>query len=121
MAELKFRKMELNDKVAIELPVHIWLGFLYGYSGSDWSNMCAGEIASAVQEAVMDPVFLKEQAAKQQEHIDLHNAAFQTMVTGRPPEMPPNMTDTPPFGAPWNPTTNPDGYPGGSDDYPGNG
>jgi hypothetical protein len=109
VTDLQFRKMELNEKVAIniELPAHVWLSFLFGYGESEWSNMGASKIAFVVQEAMLDPIFLREQAAEQQQHLDMHNAAFQHLVTGHPPEMPPNVIDTPLFERPI-----------GSDDYP---
>jgi hypothetical protein len=105
--DLRFRKLTLDQDVTITLPAHTLLGFLYAYSASDWNEACATDIAIAVRNALFDPVFLKEEEARQQEHADLHKAAFSHFVGQLPIELPPNVTDSPPFG-----------YPGGSDDYP---
>lgn len=99
--------MSLNEPVTITLPAHIWLGFMFAYSDSEWSNLCAGKIAFEAQKAVMDPVYVKEQEAKIQAQADMQHAAFHHMFTGQHPENPPNVTDVGPFGINW-PSTEPD-------------
>jgi hypothetical protein len=101
MADPQFRKMDLGESVSIELPALVWLVFLFGYSESDWNNFGAGKIAYAVQEAMFDPIYLREQAAQAQQQLDAHNAAFHGLFLGQQPEMPPNVTD-------WHPSVDPE-------------
>jgi hypothetical protein len=92
--EIKFRNLSLNDLVSLELPVSIWLGFLYTYNSADWNDVCAGRIAVEIHDNLLDPLYLKEQQAAAQAHADQHLAAFAAF-TGQQIEQPPNVTDGP--------------------------
>lgn len=92
MTEQKvMRDISLNEPVTITLPAHLWLSAMSGYAECEWSSTVMTLLMTRVQEALLDPVYLKEQLAKQQHQQDMQQAAFNQMVTGRPPEIPPNM------------------------------
>jgi len=84
--------MDLSEPVTITMPAHTWLGFLFGYTESEWSSICAGAICTGIQDALMDPIFLREEAAKVQANADVHQA-FLNHITGQPVDVPPNITD----------------------------
>jgi hypothetical protein len=71
-------------------------------------------MSEAVQEALLDPLYLKERQAQQQAHADMHNAAFAQM-TGQKIEVPPNITDFTGFipEVPEDPTTEANNDPNG--------
>lgn len=89
------RDVSLNEPVTLTLPAHIWLGFLASYGSSKWSCAYTSAIMSAVFDQVMDPVWLKEQEARGQEAHDTQRELLNRFLTGRGPDLPPNMTDAP--------------------------
>jgi hypothetical protein len=91
--EIRFRKMEMDVPVTITLPAHVLLGFLYTYTGAEWNDTCATQIALEIRNTLLDPVYLKEEEAKVQEHADMHQAVFNHFTGQGPIEMPPNVTD----------------------------
>ena len=90
--DIRFRKMDLNEEVTITLPAHIWAGFIFTYNNADWTELCASKIALAAQNAILDPVYLREQEAAAQSQVDMQHAAFMHM-TGQPMDIPPNIMD----------------------------
>lgn len=91
----KARNISLTDPVTVTLPAHIWLGFFAAYMSTKWACNYASAIAVAAQEQLMDPLWLKEREAHQQQHDDIGQALVHGFLTGRPPEPPPNVTDSP--------------------------
>lgn len=92
MTERKvMRDLGLNEPVSITLPAYVWLGFSSAYISSDFNSTDANNLINAIQRSLLDPVFIKEQEAQQQFVQDQHQNMFHQMMTGRPPEIPPNM------------------------------
>ncbi len=93
----RMKPIELNEPVPITLPAHIWVGFLSAYMSTEWGNSNAGYICEAIEELLMDPVWLKEQQAAFQQHKDRRDAALERLTGGRP-DFPPGMSmmDWPP-------------------------
>lgn len=84
--------MKLNDPVTVTLPAWVWLSFDAAYTAARWHCDEASLIAIAIQEQMMDPVFLKEREARHQQEHDRRDA-FMDHVIGRPPDVPPNMEE----------------------------
>ena len=84
------RDIKLNDPVSITLPAHIWLGFVAAYATSDWNCNHANQIATEVSEALLDPLYMNERLAAEQQARDEQQAIFQRFI-GQTPEVPPNM------------------------------
>lgn len=94
MAEFpKLKKLGMNEMVSIEMPAHMWLSFLAGYLASEWSTGSANTLAEQIQEALLDPLYVKEKQAEMQFLQDQRNAGLQQFFTGQPPETPPNMEE----------------------------
>lgn len=94
MADRKImRDIGLNDKVSVELPAYVWLGFAASYISSSFNSPDANEVVTAVQRALLDPLYLKEQEAHHQQQHDQAQSFFNTIVSGNPPEVPPNMEE----------------------------
>jgi hypothetical protein len=99
MADRKImRNITLNEKVAIELPAHIWLAFMAQYATTKWSSDAASHIVVNIQEALLDPIYIKERQAEAQSYHDRSDLAFQ-MFMGQHPDIPPNM-EGPEMGGP---------------------
>lgn len=90
----KMREIPIGQKVTIALPAMVWIGFLASYSSSsDYTCANANTICRAVQEAVVDPLYLKEmraenerQAAQQQEMMS------KVMPWIQGPDVPPDLS-----------------------------
>ena len=55
------RSMDMNARVRITLPAHVWLAYLSAYSSADWSNPYATMIMIAVRDRLFDPEYVKAQ------------------------------------------------------------
>lgn len=84
------RDIKLNDPVSITLPAHIWLGFVAAYATSDWNCNYANNIATEVSDALLDPIYMNERLAEEQQARDEQSATMQRLM-GQIPEFPPNM------------------------------
>jgi hypothetical protein len=91
MSEIKFRDIKLGDMVSIEMPAHAWIGFMHWYSAIDEPSGVANEIWKACQAALVDPVFLRETLAAQQQEIDIHNATVHQIIQGGTAEITTDM------------------------------
>jgi hypothetical protein len=87
--------LKLNDEVAVTLKVKTWHAFLAVYNSCQWSSQYATVLYSEIQEALMDPVYVREQeAAHQQHHAEMQQSGmlgglFPWMNQGGP-QVPPN-------------------------------
>jgi hypothetical protein len=68
--------------VSITLPAHIWMGFIYTYHSNDYTGICEGHISNAVQEAMLDPVYIKESQANSQKLADEQHQSMHQMFSG---------------------------------------
>jgi hypothetical protein len=85
------RETKLNDEVTVTLPAHIWNGFVASYQCAPWSCQHATAVAQAAQEALIDPVYLREQEAEmQQMHAEHGPLGFLFGITGQHPQVPPD-------------------------------
>lgn len=91
MNDLVFREIQLNGKITVELPAHVWIGFLYEYSSCEWNGICANSIVGAIQDGMLSPLYVKEREAAIQEHSAKHNSIFASFL-GMPPGVPPNIS-----------------------------
>lgn len=71
---MKMRDLKLNDEVTVTAPAHIWLGFVAAYSQCEWNSQYATAIAAEAQEAMADPLWIKETEAAHQKMYAEHNA-----------------------------------------------
>lgn len=89
----RFRDLKLGDPVQVTLPTFVWMSFAASYGTCDWNDPYATQIQQAALEAILDPIYVKEQQAAAQEAHDQAHAQFHHFVTGQPPEVPPHMED----------------------------
>ena len=89
------RDIKLNDPVVVELPAHVWIGFIAAYSATKWQAEDASAIALEAIDRIFDPVWVKEREAANSEHRDTHIALMQAAITGRMPGMT-EIPDMPP-------------------------
>ena len=89
------RDISLTAPVTVTLPAHVWAGFLASYMSTEWVCFYTTTVATAVQEQIMDPLWLKEQDAKRDDDMSQPPAFIARLLGGAPPDLPPNMTDTP--------------------------
>ena len=82
------RDIKLNDPVAVELPAHVWVGFIAAYSATRWQAEDASAIALEAIEKIFDPVWMKEREAANSEHNDLSQALMRAAFIGQMPQMP---------------------------------
>lgn len=86
-----FRKMDLNDMVPVEVPAHIWIGFLSSYAATGWTCNATSAIAQAAQETLLDPLFLNERLAEDQaEEHKAQQIRARMFPFLRGPEIPPD-------------------------------
>lgn len=87
------KDVSLNEPISVELPAHIWHGFIAAYLNTKWKSDDTSLIVNAVIDQLYDPVFLKEREAEHSEHHDMHRSMFRSFFTGEPPEVPPHMEE----------------------------
>lgn len=89
----RMREITLNEPVTITLPAHVWCGFLAAYVAAKWSCADASVILNEVQNALFDPLWLRErQAEVQRVHDERHRLI--SGITGFPgPMTPPDAGD----------------------------
>lgn len=71
--------LKLSDKIAIELPVFVWHGFVAAYIHAEYLQNDATVISHAVIKAIADPLWVNETEAEYQAQAD-QNAAMQAHV-----------------------------------------
>lgn len=85
------RDLGLNDEVTITLPAHVLRGFLAAYLSTRWESSDATSIMTAIQDALFDPLWAKEQQAEAQRQHDEHQRLISGMIPGFPgPDIPPD-------------------------------
>lgn len=82
----RFRKLELNELVSIELPVHVWCWFMSEYAAQERRSDGCDQVSAAVQEALLDPLYVNEQLAARQQVADERHALMHRLVTGHDPD-----------------------------------
>lgn len=83
MAQQKqFKELGLNDKVPVEIQVSLILQAIAEYSNTEWSGPAMSQLMHCIQEAVLDPVFLREKLAEMQHVRDQQEAAINRIVPG---------------------------------------
>lgn len=87
------RKMDLNEPISITMPAHLWVGFLAAYSITEFSHGAANAIAELAQEALLDPIYLNERLAEQQQLVDQHQQQMHRVFGTPPPDFPPNAEE----------------------------
>ena len=65
----RYRKMDLNDPVTVTLPAGVWVSFSAAYAASRWDCSSANMIANAAAEALVDPLYLQECMAAEQQVV----------------------------------------------------
>lgn len=91
---VRFRDLKIDEQVSVTLPAHIWLGFIASYSAfSDYNCGYANMIGSAAQEAMLDPVYLRERQAETERQLAQHQHMMSNMIPGFPgPQIPPDLS-----------------------------
>lgn len=85
--------MGLDDLVSVTLPVHAWFGFIAAYCDTEWNCGYAGQIASAAQKEILDPVFLKEREAEMSAVQDQQRTIMASVIPGLGlPQIPPDIS-----------------------------
>lgn len=83
----RMRDLKLNDEIPITLPVHVWHGIWCAYiNDRDAHNPDGNILSEAIRDALVDPIFMREYQAKQQQAADEYTAAVHGMIHGQPPE-----------------------------------
>src|SRR5512146_2163413 len=90
----KMRDLKIGDMVKIDLPAHVWLGFLASYTAApDYNCAHANTIAGAVQEALVDPLYMKEKRAEAERLATEQQQFMSNMIPGFPgPQIPPDLS-----------------------------
>jgi nitrate reductase cytochrome c-type subunit len=89
--EKVMKDIGLNDPVSVTLPAHVWIGFIAAYSSCAWNSGHATQVANAAGKEILHPLWINEQEAQRQQQVDEQQAAFNSLFTGQPPEVPPSM------------------------------
>jgi hypothetical protein len=85
------RDLSLNAPVKIELPAHVWAGYLSAYGAADWGCADADAIRNEVQTTLFDPRWLREQQAENQRQRAEHPHIHGVGIIGFPgPQVPPD-------------------------------
>lgn len=89
----RMRSIDLNEPISIEMPAHMWISFISAYSTSDFSHGAANTLAELAQQALLDPLYLNERLAEQQQLIDRHQEHMHRVFGTPPPNFPPHTED----------------------------
>jgi hypothetical protein len=68
----RMRPIDLNEPVSVTLPAHVWRGYMAAYTSTKWEAVDATSIMIEVQNALFDPLWMKEHEAEQQRRHDEH-------------------------------------------------
>jgi hypothetical protein len=82
------RARDINALVAVELPAHVWIGFLATYSDAEWTSVYANAILGELKDVLFDPKYIQmceEQDRKDRDAetaLDLHSFLAQRLRAG---------------------------------------
>lgn len=82
MAQKQFKDLNLNDKVPVEMPVAMILQAIAEYSNAEWSGPAVSHLMQFLQEAVLDPVFMRERLAEMQAARDQQEEVMKRIAPG---------------------------------------
>ena len=90
----QMRDIKLGEPVTITLPAYVWVGFVASYTSSPEYNCGhANTVASAAQEAILDPVYLKERIADAERMASQQQSYLSNIIPGFPgPQIPPDLS-----------------------------
>jgi hypothetical protein len=85
LPEQKIMKdINLNEPITVTVPAHIWLALTAAYNDCDWINDNLGYVLEKAMRQIMDPIYVKEQEAAQQEAMDKKQQFFENLSSHLP-------------------------------------
>jgi hypothetical protein len=89
LPDKKFKDLAMNDKITVQIPVHVALGFLTEYQSTPWAANDANNVVVAILREILDVQFMKSFEANLQAQIDqqeaIQNQAIASFLGGNVP------------------------------------